>query len=158
MKKTKFLSLLTVAVMLVAIMLTLGLSVFADEGSTTESRGTVDVWLIGGQSNAVGYGDNVPSEAANDHRYYTGFDNTLFYGVNEVFKWNKDYLAPVTLGLGQKPTRSGAEIGIAKAVDATGNMNAVIKCAVGATCLPNLLWLSSVATQKTRFPSNSISS
>ena len=138
MKRTKIISLLTLAVMLIAIAVTLGLSAFAAEessGVAAGSRGTIDVWLIGGQSNAVGYGDNTPAEAETDYRYYTGFDNTLFYGVNEVFTYNKDYLSPVTLGLGQKPTRSGAEIGVAKALDSTGAMNAVIKCAVGATAL-----------------------
>ena len=139
MKRTRIISLLTVAVMLIAIALTLGLSALAkedgDSGVAPGSRGTIDVWLIGGQSNAVGYGDNTPPEAETDYRYFTGFDNTLFYGVNEVFTYNKDYLSPVTLGLGQKPTRSGAEIGVAKALDSTGAMNAVIKCAVGATAL-----------------------
>ncbi len=138
MKRTRIISLLTLAVTLIAIVLTLGLSAFAAEendGVAPGSRGTIDVWLIGGQSNAVGYGDNTPPEAETDHRYYTGFDNTLFYGVNEVFTYNKDYLSPVTLGLGQKPSRSGAEIGVAKALDSTGAMNAVIKCAVGATAL-----------------------
>ncbi len=135
MKKTKILSLLTAAVLLVATILALGISSFAAEESKTESKGTIDVWLIGGQSNAVGYGDNAPAEADGDHRYYTGFDNTLFYGVNEVFTHNIDHLTPVTLGKGQFPWRSGAEVGIAKAVDGTGRPNAVIKCAVGATSL-----------------------
>ena len=148
MKRTKIISLIVMAVMLIAICISAGISAFAAEGSgvTPGSKGEIDVWLIGGQSNAVGYGDNAPAEAENDPRYYTGFDNTLFYGVNEVFKWNKDYLQNVALGQGQQPWRSGAEIGIAKAVDSTGNMNAVIKCAVGATSLyPNLT--ANISTQ-----------
>ncbi|MBE6536381.1 MAG: sialate O-acetylesterase [Ruminococcaceae bacterium] len=149
MKKNRILSLLTVAVMLVAIALSLGISSFASEESTAvESKGEIDVWLIGGQSNAVGYGTDMPADAANDPRYYVGFDNTLYYGIHEQFKWNSPEFEPLKVGKGQQVQRQsqGAETGIAKVVDGTGKMNAVIKCAVGATSLyPHLT--ANISTQ-----------
>ena len=138
MKKNRIFSLLLVAVMLVAIALSVGISSFASEEATNvESKGEIDVWLIGGQSNAVGYGKDMPADAENDPRYYVGFENTIYYGIHEQFKWNLPEFEPLKVGKGQQvSTQSqGAETGIAKLVDATGKPNAVIKCAVGATAL-----------------------
>ena len=110
---------------------------FALIGNAASDKGEIDVWLIGGQSNAVGYGEyksghDLP-EAKTDDRYYTGFDNVLYFGEHEIFNSNVTGYTPVTLGMGQKPTRSGAELGIAKALADSGKMNAVIKVAYGAT-------------------------
>ena len=105
------------------------------EVTINESKGKINVWLMGGQSNAVGYASDTPSSAQTDHRYYTGFDNVLYYGVNNDLKFNKDEFVKVILGKGSNYKSSGSEIGIAKALDYTGEMNAVIKTAWGGSWL-----------------------
>ena len=123
-------------------------TVSVDAAETLDGKGTINVYLIGGQSNAVGYGlDNATTTlASTDTRYTDGFENVLYYGeqerksetidnvtytsfaVNEAFQ-------PVTLGMGRTLYRSGAEIGIASAVNDDGGTSAVIKCAYGAAYL-----------------------
>lgn len=99
----------------------------------------INVYLIGGQSNAVGYGmDTGYKIAASDERFIDGFDNVLYFGAQE--RWStEEYpdkaFAPVKLGYGVDFNRSGAEIGIASAIADEGEMNAIIKCAWGATHL-----------------------
>ena len=112
---------------------------FALVGNAASAKGEIDVWLLTGQSNGVGYGEyksghDLP-EAETDDRYYLGFDNVLYFGEHEIFSSNVADFTPVTLGMGQKSTRSGAEIGVAKALADSGKMNAVIKVAYGATDL-----------------------
>ena len=98
----------------------------------------INVYLIAGQSNAVGYGMDTGNKIAkSDERFVNGFDNVLYYGSFE--RWSgKSFdggFEPVKLGMGVEPTRSGAEIGIASAIADNGEMNAIIKCAQGATHL-----------------------
>lgn len=98
----------------------------------------INVYLIAGQSNAVGYGLDTGSRIANsDERFTKGFENVLYYGSQE--RWSGKNLdngfEPVTLGMGVASNRSGAEIGIANAIAGYGEMNAIIKCAWGATHL-----------------------
>ena len=98
----------------------------------------INVYLIAGQSNAVGYGMDTGNKIAkSDDRFVNGFDNVLYYGSFE--RWSgKSFdggFEPVKLGMGVEPTRSGAEIGIANAVADYGEMSAIIKCAQGATHL-----------------------
>ncbi len=98
----------------------------------------INVYLIAGQSNAVGYGMDTGNKIAkSDDRFVNGFENVLYYGSQE--RWNGSNLdygfEPVKLGMGVQPTRSGAEIGIANAIADYGEMNAIIKCAWGATHL-----------------------
>ena len=98
----------------------------------------INVYLIAGQSNAVGYGMDTGNKIAkSDERFTKGFDNVLYYGSFE--RWSgKSYdggFEPVKLGMGVDPSRSGAEIGIANAVADYGEMSAIIKCAQGATHL-----------------------
>ena len=100
-----------------------------EEAPKQADKGEINVWLIGGQSNAVGYGYGL-SDA--DPRYTNGFDNILYYGYSETWHTGFD---PVKLGLGRNSGTSGAEIGIAEALGNTGEMNAVIKYAHGATAL-----------------------
>ena len=102
----------------------------------------INVWLIGGQSNAVGYGKDAPLGAKEDSRYYTGFENVLYYGNHEQWKYNEDEFVPTSVGLGRTAdnndvpyTSSGSEIGIANALADTGEMNAIIKFAYGGTYL-----------------------
>lgn len=108
------------------------------ETMTQASENIIHVYLIAGQSNAVGYGqDNVGSIANSDPRFLNGFENVLYYGSQE--RWNGAYpnsiFKPVKLGMGVASDRSGAEIGIAAALADNGRMNAIIKCAQGATHL-----------------------
>ena len=98
----------------------------------------INVYLIAGQSNAVGYGMDTGNKIAkSDDRFVNGFENVLYYGSFE--RWSgKSYdggFEPVKLGMGVDPSRSGAEIGIANAVADYGEMSAIIKCAQGATHL-----------------------
>ena len=107
-----------------------------DPAAKTEN--IINVYLIMGQSNAVGYGmDTDKAIAHSDSRFTDGFENVLLYGSFE--RWNgKNYdqfFSPVKLGMGVAYDRSGAEIGIASAVSENGEMNAIIKCAQGATHL-----------------------
>ena len=107
-----------------------------DKKEISGSENIINVYLIAGQSNAVGYGMDTGKVIANsDPRYTDGFENVLYYGSQE--RWNGSYpnqvFKPVTLGMGVAQDRSGAEIGIAAALADNGEMNAIIKCAQGAT-------------------------
>ena len=93
---------------------------------------TVNVWLIAGQSNAMGMAEvkNYPADEA-----YAGYKTLLTNGSSNVW-----YMA--TTDTQFKPTKFGAswagpEIGIATALDSNGEMNAVIKVAWGNTSLYN---------------------
>lgn len=99
------------------------------------SKGAINVYLIGGQSNAVGYGEDTDGVlTAADARYANGFENVLYYGNQErVGGALNEGFHPVKIGMGRTETNAGAEIGIASAVADMGGMNAVIKCAWGAT-------------------------
>ena len=108
------------------------------DNTVKASENVINVYLIAGQSNAVGYGMDTGKVIANsDDRFINGFDNVLYYGAQE--RWNGKNLLngfqPVTLGMGVASDRSGAEIGIASALADNGEMNAIIKCAWGATHL-----------------------
>ncbi len=109
-----------------------------DENAVTGKGKTINVYLIAGQSNAVGYGMDTGRKIANsDERFVDGFENVLYYGSQE--RWNgapvDNEFQPVKLGMGVASDRSGAEIGIAAAVADSGEMSAVIKCAQGAAHL-----------------------
>ncbi len=114
------------------------------EETIVGSENVINVYLIAGQSNAVGYGMDTAGEvASSDERFISGFENVLYYGNQE--RWNGKDLSrgfdPVTLGMGVASNRSGAEIGIASAIADEGGMNAIIKCAWGATHLyPDTLY------------------
>ena len=109
-----------------------------EEKQMSGNEKIINVYLIAGQSNAVGYGMDTGNKIAkSDERFTEGFENVLYYGSFE--RWSgKSYdggFEPVKLGMGVEPTRSGAEIGIANAVADYGEMSAIIKCAQGATHL-----------------------
>ena len=99
----------------------------------------INIYLIGGQSNSVGYGLDTANIIANsDSRFVDGFDNVLYYGDQEYWTTGSKIsteFEPVRLGLGVDVNRSGAEIGIANEIADDGEMNAVIKCSWGATHL-----------------------
>ena len=109
-----------------------------DEKTVSGSEKVINVYLIAGQSNAVGYGMDTGRIIENsDDRFTAGFENVLYYGSQE--RWNGANtdvkFEPVKLGMGVAADRSGAEIGIASAIADGGEMNAIIKCAQGATHL-----------------------
>ena len=135
MKKSLMVSMAVVSV-LTASFGALSLGALAAENAV-EQKGTVDVYLIGGQSNAVGYGEDAGGRvAATDARFTNGFSNVLYYGNQERSDSSVgEGFQLVKLGLGSWEGASGAEIGIASSVADDGGMNAVIKCAWGATHL-----------------------
>lgn len=102
------------------------------------AEGEINVWLIGGQSNAVGYAKGSPTENTDD-RFTGGFDSVLFWGDYETDLSCPTEFVPVKTGLGKGYSggtkTSGAELGIASALADSGEMHAVIKCAYGATFL-----------------------
>ena len=111
-----------------------------DGGGNTEviemNEKIINVYLIAGQSNAVGYGmDDDYSIASSDQRVIDGYDNVLYYGAQE--RWDNEKLnvefQPVKFGMGAYIDRCGAELGIAKAIADNEGMNAIIKCAWGST-------------------------
>ena len=124
-----------------AMVMTVCLSLVANASAAesmpivTDGR-EVDVWLMAGQSNSVGYGENYPSDDAySDDKALldSGVSNVWYYGKDEGNANNPSEFVPVTFGLGQTSLRSGAEIGIATALADNGRMNAVIKLAYGSS-------------------------
>ena len=137
MKVKKSLTLLLALAMIMTIYLSLANSVSAEDAmpSVTDGR-EVDVWLMAGQSNSVGYGENYPSdEAYSEDKALldSGVSNVWYYGKDEGTANNPSKFVPVTFGLGQTTARSGAEIGIATALADNGRMNAIIKLAYGSS-------------------------
>ena len=132
--------LIVIFAVLTLLIFAFAVSMQVNAAENTESKGEIDVYLIAGQSNAVGYGE-VSNLTATDERFTNGFDNVLYYGEGEHWDGvdNKPPLqfVPTTVGLGQNTLRSGAEIGIASALGDSGKMNAIIKCAWGGTSIYN---------------------
>ncbi|MBQ3017081.1 MAG: hypothetical protein IJD79_09915, partial [Clostridia bacterium] len=144
MKAFRIRKIATVVFVLFAVLISL---VFVLDSAAAEaendvavgSKGEIDVWLIAGQSNAVGFGsDGLSAQYLEDKRYTEGFDNVLFWGKYES-TYNPEAFVPVTVGLGKQSatntTTVGAEIGMAAALDGNGRMNAIIKRAVGGSYL-----------------------
>ncbi len=129
-----------ISAVFVLLIFALALSIRVNAAEETGAKGEIEVYLIAGQSNAVGYGE-ASKLTATDERFTNGFDNVLYYGEHE--HWDNDdnkpplTFVPTKVGLGQNATRSGAEIGIASALGDNGKMNAVIKCAWGGTSIYN---------------------
>ena len=121
---------------------------------TVEDKGEINVWLIGGQSNAVGYANDLSGYVSGDSRYVNGFDNILYYGYGEQWKTN---FTPVKIGLGQNNKKSGIELGIAKALGDTGEMHAIIKYAEGGTYLAPTNAAKGTWTSPTYISANSVS-
>jgi len=120
-----------------AIILALGiggiLASASEESTGTESKGTINVWLIAGQSNAVGYGYGAPEAASVDSRYVDGFENVIYYGSRSGAV-TYDFI-PTAVGMGKGSAYCGPEIGIASALGNSDTPNAIIKYAVGGTSL-----------------------
>ena len=133
MNKKRIICLAIALCALVSLCIFGGVQAFAAE-NTSESRGEIDVYLIAGQSNAVGFGsDGLSTSILNDPRYTEGFEDVLYYGRGDSNVISE--LVPVKVGLGKDTASVGAEIGIASAVSGSNRMSAVIKHAVGASYL-----------------------
>lgn len=149
----KFFAMLAVAVLVCAAVLgAVNLpEAFAEEAQLKD----IDVYLIAGQSNGVGYtavdSESEQAEIAKDERYRNGFDDVKYYGYVEC---NKDTTLPanialrsVKLGKGadsQGKTREtkyetfGPELGMAKYFADNGIANTnygIIKYAAGGTAI-----------------------
>ena len=96
----------------------------------------IDVWLIAGQSNAIGsaYVSNYPTDEA-----YAGYKQMLTEGSQNVWYIGNSIteFAPSGFGFGSNANYSGPEIGFTTALDGNGRMNAIIKQAHGNTSLYN---------------------
>ncbi len=93
----------------------------------------IDVWLIAGQSNAIGDGivDEYPSDEA-----YSSDKTLLTTGSENVWYIKNAETSFAPTGFGQASTgKSGPEIGIATALNSSTNKNAIIKVAYGNTAL-----------------------
>lgn len=149
----KFFAMLAVAVLVCAAVVgAVNLpEAFAEETQLKD----IDVYLIAGQSNGVGYtavdSESEQAEIAKDERYRNGFDDVKYYGYVEC---NKDTTLPanialrsVKLGKGadsQGKTREtkyetfGPELGMAKYFADNGIANTnygIIKYAAGGTAI-----------------------
>lgn len=149
----KFFAMLAVAVLVcAAVVSAVNLpEAFAEEAQLKD----IDVYLIAGQSNGVGYtavdSESEQAEIAKDERYRNGFDDVMYYGYVEC---NKDTTLPanialrsVKLGKGadsQGKTREtkyetfGPELGMAKYFADNGIANTnygIIKYAAGGTAI-----------------------
>lgn len=149
----KFFAMLAVAVLVCAAVVgAVNLpEAFAEEAQLKD----IDVYLIAGQSNGVGYtavdSESEQAEIAKDQRYRNGFDDVKYYGYVEC---NKDTTLPanialrsVKLGKGadsQGKTREtkyetfGPELGMAKYFADNGIANTnygIIKYAAGGTAI-----------------------
>ena len=134
--KSNFKKLLLAVLSLVLAFSCLSIIVSADVSNnqnTAKADNKINVWLVAGQSNAVGYGEtaNYPDGYSDGELLNAGIENVLFYGKgygNDVTSF-----APVTFGLGKNSTYTGPEIGIATALKDSGEKHVVIKYASGDT-------------------------
>ena len=133
--KTKRLLLVMLSLALVFSSLALVISASVSGRDNVENGKKINVWLIAGQSNAVGYGEttNYPDGYSDGAILDAGIENVLYYGKgygNDITNF-----VPVTFGLGKDAAYSGAEIGIATALSKSGEKHVIIKYANGDTQL-----------------------
>ncbi len=135
--KSRTKKLLLVMLSLILVFSCLSIVAGADDSDiqTAETDKKINVWLIAGQSNAVGYGkiENYPDGYSDKGIIDAGIQNVLYYGKgygNDITNF-----VPVTFGLGQNATYSGAEIGIATALGESGEQHVIIKYGSGDTQL-----------------------
>jgi len=134
MKNTKKFLLVIMCVILTVSIIGVISAFAADETTTPGSKGEIQVWLIAGQSNAVGYSNDMPDDATADSRYADGFENVLYYGYHEG-NIMQDFVQVTAQCVPKSTPTSGAELGIASVLANSDTMNAVIKCATGSTKL-----------------------
>ena len=135
--KTKklLLVLLSLALLLSLIAVVASASASTSDGNDAQTGKKINVWLIAGQSNAVGYGitSNYPEGYSDGAALNSGIQNVLYYGKG--FGNDTASFVPVTFGLGKDTTYSGPEIGIATALSESGEQHVIIKYASGDTQL-----------------------
>ena len=135
-KTKKFLIVLLSFVLFLASIVIVASASSSTSGENDAQTGKkINVWLIAGQSNAVGYGEtaNYPDGYSDRDMLDAGIENVLYYGKgygNDVTSF-----VPVTFGLGKNATYSGPEIGIATALSESGEEHVIIKYASGDTQL-----------------------
>ena len=135
--KTKTKKILLVALSLALVFSCLAIIASANDSNTKsgETGNKINIWLVAGQSNAVGYGTVVdyPDGYSDADILDSGISNVLFYGKG--YGNDSTSFAPVTFGLGKSATHSGPEIGIATALKSSGEKHVIIKYASGDTQL-----------------------
>ena len=135
-KKNKTLKILLMVLSLALIFSWFAICISANESGerNAQSGEKINVWLVAGQSNAVGYGTSADYPDGYDIGILnTGISNVLYYGKG--FGNDITSFAPVTFGLGKNATYSGPEIGIATALKDSGEKHVIIKYASGDTQL-----------------------
>ena len=109
---------------------------------TAEQSGEViDVWLVAGQSNAIGSAkvDNYPTDEA-----YADYKTMLTNGSDNVWHIRNTYTEFVPAGFKQgSGTQCGPELGIATALMNSTNKAAIVKVAYGNTAL----WENTTSTE-----------
>lgn len=130
-------AIVTVLTLLVATVAFAGISAAADTQlpEATDNK-EIDVWLISGQSNAIGsaYVSNYPTDEA-----YSEYKQMLTSGSSNVWYIgnSKAEFSPCGFGFGSNSSYAGPEIGFTTELDGNGRMNAIIKQAYGNTSLYN---------------------
>ena len=136
MKLKGILAILLIVVLLVSIAVVMGVSAAAASLPAAGADNEIDVWLISGQSNAIGsaYVSNYPTDEA-----YSEYKDMLTAGSSNVWYIGNDKteFSPSGFGFGSDSRYSGPEIGFTTALDGNGRMNAIIKQAHGNTSLHN---------------------
>ena len=122
--KTKSKKLLVILLAAALVISSLAIVISAASADTVDDGKKINVWLIAGQSNAVGYGEttNYPYGYSDGAVLDAGIENVLYYGKgygNDITSF-----VPVTFGLGKDASYSGAEIGIATALSKSGEKHA----------------------------------
>lgn len=102
---------------------------------------TIDLYLIGGQSNAAGYSSKgtLPSETFSNV-YYAGQINKRRADGITAQNWLTDYKQQVAAGYGRDANCIGPEYGIAKVINGKYSQSApamIFKSAAGGTALRN---------------------
>ena len=126
--KKRMLSIILMLILTMAVITCVVISASAEDTATatlpaaTEGE-VIDVWLIAGQSNAIGSAkvSNYPTDEA-----YAEYKTLLTNGSQNVWHLRNTYTDFVPTGFSQgSGTYSGPEIGLATALDKTANKNAL---------------------------------
>ena len=134
--KTKQKRLLIALLAIALVFSSLAIVISAAVGGSSDDGKKINVWLIAGQSNAVGYGEVANYSGPDGELLDAGVENVLYYGAG--YGSDQKTFVPVSFGLGKSGEYSGAELGLATALANSGEMNAIIKYADGDTQLSAL--------------------
>ncbi len=136
------------AFMILFSVLSAGAMLFKPISARAESGKTIDVYLIGGQSNAAGYSPKGSLSETFENVYYAGQINKTrvdnVYGTNQKGHTDQDNLLTeqkVTSGLGKSANHIGPEYGMAKVLNGLYSLDSpalIFKSAAGGTALRNV--------------------